>query len=349
MKKEEAIREMTRIMKLQRKSDNTIKTYLDWLRRYMDWLPACSAELSHEEKLGRFLSHQVQHRHISAATQKQALCALVYLYGHVLRIKLGDLTFLRSRRTTRLPEVFSRREVWRVLDRLEGDAWLWGALMYGCGLRLDEVCSLRVKDLDLDRRLLMVRQGKGNKDRTVPIPETLVEPLRKRFVILEEIHAGFARRKIAVTLPDSLDRKYPAAPYSWEWFWLFPATAPPVDPVWKNNLWHIHPSAVQKQVRRAILAARIPKKVGCHTFRHAFATHWLENAEGCHDVALKRLQELLGHKDVRTTMIYLHLLPKPQDVASPLDSRPDDTMGADRAGRDETRLPAGHPRRDKEN
>lgn len=320
MTKTEAIQKMTETMKLQRKSDNTIKTYLDWLRRYMDWLPTCHAA-THEEKIGQFLSLQVRQYNISAATQKQALCALVYLYKTALKIELGDLSFLRSRRTPRLPEVFSRQEAWRVLDRMDGIAWLWGAFMYGCGLRLEECCSLRIKDVDIDRRLVTVRQGKGDKDRTVPLPEALVEPLQKHIRTLEQTHADFSSARVAVTLPDRLDKKYPAAPYSWEWFWLFPATAPAQDPKWEGKLWHIHPSAVQKAVKRAIIAARVPKKAGCHTFRHSFATHWLEGAEGNHELALKRLQELLGHRDVRTTMVYLHLLPKLDNVSSPLDAR----------------------------
>lgn len=320
MKKEEVLTEMTRIMMMQRKSSHTIKTYTEWVRRYVDWLTSVPASLTHEDKLGRFLSHQVQHNHVSAATQKQALCALVYLYKHALKIDLGDLSFLRSRREPRLPEVFSRQEIWRVLDRLEGVAWLWGAFMYGCGLRLDECCSLRIKDVDIDRRVVTVRQGKGDKDRTIPLPELLVEPLAKQVRNLEQCHADYAARRIAVSLPDRLDKKYPTAPYSWEWFWLFPASAPSADPQYEGKLWHIHPSAVQKAIKRAIVAAHIPKKAGCHTFRHSFATHWLENAEGSHEVAILQLQRLLGHTSPRTTMVYLHLVTR-TTVKSPLDAR----------------------------
>jgi integrase len=178
-----------------------------------------------------------------------------------------------------------------------------------------------VKDVDIDRRLVTVRQGKGNKDRVVPLPQLLVEPLQKHLRNLERLHDEYAVAGVPVSLPDKLDKKYPAAPYSWEWFWLFPAAGPCKDPKWGGLLYHVHNTAVQKRIRRAILAARIPKKAGCHTFRHSFATHWLEGAEGNHEIALKRLQELLGHKDVKTTMVYLHLLPKLDNVASPLDYR----------------------------
>lgn len=321
MKITEVRQKMTEIMRLQRKSPSTIKTYLAWVEQFAAFVLRCPPGSSHEEKVGAFLSHLVNRLHVAAATQKQALCALVYLFRYVLSTPLGDLSFGRSSRIPRLPAVFSRQEAWRVLDRLDGEGWLWGAIMYGCGLRLAEVCDLRIKDVDIDRRMITVREGKGGKDRIVPLPELLIEPLQKQLRTIADQWQDCHDSRIPVTLPDRLDKKYPTAPYAWEWFWLFPAAAPCKDPKWGGVLWHVHPTAVQKRIRRAIIAARIPKKAGCHTFRHSFATHWLENAEGNHELALKRLQELLGHKDVKTTMVYLHLLPKPQDVASPLDSR----------------------------
>lgn len=322
MKKAEAMTAMLDAMKLQHKSRWTIKAYSEWLAKYIDFLAICPLT-SHEEKIGAFLSSIVNRFNVSISTQRQALCALVYFYKRVVKCELGDLRFCMARRVARLPEVFSRQEAWRVLDRLSGEAWLWGALMYGCGLRLEETCQLRVKDIDLDRRTLMVREGKGNKDRLFsPLPEQLIEPLRKHIAALADKHQHFAAAGVPVSLPDRLDKKYPAAPFSWEWFWLFPASGTCVDPQWQGKLYHIHKTAVQKRIRVAILAARIPKKAGCHTFRHSFATHWLENAEGSHEIAIKTLQELLGHKDVRTTMIYLHLLPKTSNVTSPLDARP---------------------------
>lgn len=322
MKKTEAIAAMTDCMKLQRKSRWTIKAYLDWIEKYMTFLVTCTAETP-EQKIGAFLTHTVKRFNVSASTQKQALCALVYFYKRVVKIPLGDLSFCRAQRVPRLPEVFSRPEVWRVLDHLDGIGWLWGALMYGCGLRVEETSNLRVKDIDIDRRMLYVREGKGGKDRIVPLPELLVEPLQKQLRKMAAVQADYAARRVPVSLPDRLDKKYPSAAYSWEWFWLFPASGPCIDPQWQGQLYHVHKTAIQKRIRAAILTAKIPKKASCHTFRHSFATHWLEGAEGNHEIALKRLQELLGHKDVKTTMIYLHLLPKLDNVASPLDSRPD--------------------------
>jgi integron integrase len=320
MKKAEAMQRLSECMRLQRLSRNTIKVYSEWLDRYINFLAGSHAETI-EEKMGQFLTRIVTQDKVSASTQKQALCAIIYFYKRVLGMEIGDISFLRSKRPVRLPEVFSRQEVWRVLDRLDGEGWLWGALMYGCGLRLEECCSLRIKDVDIDRRLITVRQGKGNKDRVVPLPELLVEPLQKQIRNMEHLHASYSASSVPVSLPDRLDKKYPQAPYSWEWFWLFPAAGPCKDPKWGGCLYHVHNTAVQKRIRRAVLAARISKKAGCHTFRHSFATHWLENAEGNHEIALKRLQELLGHKDVKTTMVYLHLLPKLDNVASPLDCR----------------------------
>lgn len=320
MTKADALQKLSECCRLQRKSRWTIKAYSEWLGKYIDFLVGCQAETV-EAKLGQFLTRLVSQDKVSASTQKQALCALIYFYKRVLGMDIGDISFLRSRRPARLPEVFSRAEVWRVLDRLDGDGWLWGALMYGCGLRLEETSQLRVKDVDLDRRLVTVREGKGNKDRVVPLPLLLVEPLQKHLRRLEEVHANYQERRVPVSLPDRLDRKYPQAPFSWAWFWLFPASGPCVDPKWEGKLYHVHKTAIQKRIRRAILAAKIAKKAGCHTFRHSFATHWLEGAEGNHEIALKRLQELLGHQDVKTTMVYLHLLPKLDNVASPLDVR----------------------------
>lgn len=320
MKKAEAMQRLHNLCRLQRKSRWTIKAYTEWLDKYIDFLGTCQVSAI-EEKIGQFLTRLVSQDKVSASTQKQALCAIIFFYKRVLKIEIGDISFLRSRRPQRLPEVYSRPEVWRVLDRLDGVGWLWGALMYGCGLRLEETCRLRVKDLDLDRRMLMVRGGKGEKDRCIPLPALLVEPLQKHLRCLHELHAERNSRAIAVSLPDRMDRKDPRAPYAWEWFWIFPASAPARDPKWGGLLHHVHKSAVQKRIHRAVLAARIGKRSGCHTLRHSFATHWLENAEGSHEIALKRLQELLGHQDVKTTMIYLHLLPNKTDVASPLDSR----------------------------
>lgn len=319
MTKTESIKRYYETLRLLRRSKSTISTYLSWIRQYIDFLPSCLPGASREERIGAFLSRLVIKGNVSATTQKQALCAIVGFYKLVMKEPVGELTFSRSTRPKFLPAVFSREEVWRMLDLLNGVGWLWAAFMYGCGLRLEECCGLRVMDIDIDRRQVNVRRGKGSKDRVVPLPEMLVEPMQKHLRKLQADHAGYAKRRIAVSLPDALHRKYPEAPYSWEWFWLFPASGPCKDPKWGGKLYHIHDSAVQKQIGRAIRAAKIPKKAGCHTLRHSFATHWLESAEGSHEAALLRLQRLMGHSDPKTTMVYLHLLKPKSDVPSPLD------------------------------
>jgi integron integrase len=324
----EALKKMRESMMLQRKSRKTIKVYIAWAAKFMAFLQTQPRGSSREDNIIAFLTRLATKDHVAASTQKQALCALVYLYKRALRIDLGDLSeFTRAAKYQYIPAVFSREEVQRVIDQLEGLGELWGKLMYGCGLRLGEVCALRVKDIDLDRRQVSVRQAKGNKDRTVPLPESLVEPLTKHLRRLRPMHEDYARRRVPVSMPDRLDRKYPKAPYEWGWFWVFPAGGPVkqcdthyVDPCWIGKLHHIHDTAVQKRIGRAIRAAGIAKKAGCHTFRHSFATHWLESAGNAQEVAIIRLQRLLGHSSPKTTMIYLHCIKQQSDVPSPLDT-----------------------------
>lgn len=328
MKAGVALNKMRETMVLQGKSRRTIKTYLFWAKRLMAFIHLQPATATREENVIAFLTLLADKEHVASNTQKQALCAIVYLFKRALRLELGDISaFVRANRPRRLPEVFSREEATRALDQLSGVGWLWGALMYGCGLRLMEVYNLRVKDIDLDRRQLMVREGKGNKDRMLGLPEMLVEPLQKHLRTLQLLYDRYAAQRVPVSLPDALDRKYPNAPYEWRWFWLFPANGPVrerpdhyVDPLWIGKLHHIHETAIQKQIARAIRAAKITKRSGCHTFRHSYATHWLESAKGSQEIAILRLQKLLGHTRTATTMIYLHLVKQESDIPSPLDT-----------------------------
>jgi integron integrase len=324
----EALKKMKESMMLQHKSRKTIKVYLAWASKFIAFLQVQPAGRSREDNVVTFLTRLAAKEHVAASTQKQALCAVVYLYKRALRIDLGDISeFTRATKYQYIPAVFSREEAQRVLDNLDGLGWLWGALMYGCGLRLGEVCALRVKDIDLDRRQVSVRQAKGNKDRIVPLPESLVEPLSKHLRRARPEYERYAAQRTPVSMPDRLDTKYPQAPYEWGWFWVFPAGEPVrqrdthyVDPRWIGKLYHIHDTAVQKRIGRAIRAAGITKKAGCHTFRHSFATHWLESAGSAQEVAIIRLQRLLGHSSPKTTMIYLHCIKQQSDVPSPLDT-----------------------------
>lgn len=328
MNPNETLKKMRETMMMQRKSPKSIKSYLGWIAKFMRFIRCRPAEETREDKVIAFLTELAVKHHVAASTQKQALCAIVYLCKRVMRQDLGDISaFTRSSRPVRIPTVFSRQEVQAVLDSLSGVGELWGGLMYGSGMRLGEVCALRWKDLDYDRRQITIWDGKGMKSRIVPMPEGVVAPLQKHMRNMRIVWERYSQQRIPVAAPDALDRKYPKIPYEWGWFWVFPASEPvkarddrAVNPAWVGKLWHIHESAVQKQVGRAIYAAGVLKKAGCHTFRHSFATHWLESAGNAQEVAIIRLQRLLGHSTPKTTMVYLHCIKQQSDVPSPLDT-----------------------------
>ncbi|MBI3450635.1 MAG: integron integrase [Acidobacteria bacterium] len=255
---------------------------------------------------------------VSASTQNQALAALLFLYRDVLDIELGWITdVVRAKTPHRLPVVLTRDEVRRVLAQLDGPAKLMSMLLYGSGLRLLECARLRVKDVDFETRQIVVRAGKGNKDRITMLPSSAGVPLWKHLECARLQH----ERDVAsgggwVALPDSIARKYPNAGREWPWQWIFPATRQYVDPATgRRHRHHLHESALQRSVRAAVLAADIPKPASCHTFRHSFATHLLEDG---YDI--RTVQELLGHRDVATTMIYTHVLNRGgRGVLSPAD------------------------------
>ena len=252
-----------------------------------------------ESQVGEFLTHLAVDRKVSASTQNQALNALVFLYKAVLERPLGDIGgVVRARRPQRLPVVLHVREVKALLRHLEGSHWLAACLMYGSGLRLLEALRLRVKDLDFEHRAIMVRDGKGQKDRVVTLADELIVSLQRHLEGVRLIHTkdlvdGFGE----VYLPDALERKYPQAGRQWGWQYVFPAGKRSIDPrSSKERRHHIDESAVQKAVRAAVRKAGIDKPAGCHTLRHAFATHLLERG-----MDIRTVQEQLGHKDVRTT------------------------------------------------
>ncbi len=271
-----------------------------------------------EPEVNAFLTHRAVKEKVSASTQNQALSALLFLDRHVLGREIGDLgEVIRARKPKRLPVVMTRDEVKAVLANLSGDKWLMASLMYGAGLRLMECLRMRVQDIDFSRNEILVRDGKGAKDRIAMLPESLKAPLQEHFKSVKAIHErdladGWGR----VLLPDALDRKYPKAPREWRWQWVFPR-----ENRWKNSQTgeqgrhHVDESLVQKAVRQAVTAAGLTKRATCHTFRHSFATHLLESA---YDI--RTIQELLSHKNVSTTMIYTRVLNKGgQGVRSPMD------------------------------
>jgi integron integrase len=265
-----------------------------------------------------FLSDLAVNGHVASSTQNQALSALVFLYREVLGRELEGLdSAVRARRPAQLPVVLARSEVKAILDLLEGRHHLVASILYGSGLRLMECLRLRVKDIDFERKHITVREGKGNRDRATVLPRATATILlqhleRVRLLYDEDREQG----RGGVYLPNALERKYPAAPYEWPWFWVFPASAISRDPrSGQQRRHHIMESGPQRAIRRAALRARITKRVSPHTLRHSFATHLLEAGTD-----IRTIQVLLGHRDVKTTMIYTHIVDRgPLGVQSPMD------------------------------
>jgi len=296
----------------------TEQTYRHWAKRYILFHHVRHPNEMAEPEINAFLTHLAVQERVSASTQNQALSALLFLYRHVLGRPIGDLgEVVRARRPTRLPVVLTRDEVKAVLGHLTGDKWLMASLMYGAGLRLMECLRLRIQDVDLDARQILVRDGKGFKDRRTMLPEAVRGPLQAHLARVRQLHqrdlaAGYGR----VLLPGALARKYPTAAAAWGWQWVFPQEQRWTNPATgQQGRHHVDESLVQRAVQAAVRQTGIPKHGTCHTFRHCFATHLLESG---YDI--RTVQELLGHKDVRTTMIYTHVLNRGGlGVRSPVD------------------------------
>lgn len=299
-------------------SPRTAKAYCGWVRRYVVHHQRQHPDLLDASHVSAFLSHLATQRNVSASTQNQAAAALLFLYTEVLGRPLAAFDgVVRAKRPVRLPVVLSHAEVAAVLARLEGRPWLMASLLYGAGLRLTECISLRVQDVDLHRHEIVVRRAKGKKDRVTMLPITLVEPLTGHLVAVRAQHEADLRAGLgSVELPDALLQKYPNADREWGWQWVFPAERHYTERVTgERRRHHTHPSTLQREIHRASLEAGLVKRVGAHTLRHSFATHLLEAG---YDIRTN--QELLGHHDVSTTMIYTHVLNRGgRGVTSPLD------------------------------
>jgi integron integrase len=300
-------------------SYRTEKTYLYWIRRYLGF-----HQLKHPRELGpqevtAFLTSLAVNNKVAASTQNQALAAVLFLYRDTLEIELPWLSeIVRAKRPLHLPVVLTRPEVQAVLARLNGTIWLVASMLYGSGARINECLQLRIKDLDLVRRELTIRDAKGQKDRVTVLPESLVPHLREHMAKVRTLYeSDRAAGKPGVSLPFALRRKYPHAATTWSWQWMFPAKTFCRDPYTGEYCrFHLMPQSIQRAVRSSLLAAGIEKPASCHTFRHCFATHLLEDG---YDI--RTVQELLGHSDVKTTMIYTHVLNKGgRGVRSPLDA-----------------------------
>jgi len=306
------------VIRFRQMSYRTEQNYLQWIERYARWC-AQHAAGDHTDKVRGYLSHLVTERNVSKATQSQALNALVFLYRHVLQIDLGEIgRFKPATRPRRLPVVLSVPEVTALLKHVHGTPWLVASLLYGSGLRLNEALSLRVQDVDLQRNIITIRAGKGDKDRSAILPTTLREPLAQQKAAVERLHrrdlaAGFGE----VYLPNAIDRKYPNAAKETGWQYLFPSSkigACPRTGVMRRH--HMVESTISKALKAAAKAACINKKIGAHTLRHSFATHLLESGTD-----IRTIQQLLDHKHINTTMIYTHVATTgAAGVTSPLEA-----------------------------
>lgn len=299
-------------------SHRTEEAYVGWTKRFILFHQKRHPLEMGKAEVEQFLTSLAVQHNVAASTQTQALAAILFLYKEVLQQDVGWIeNVVRAKRPERLPVVLNRHEVDALLSHLSGVPWLMAMLLYGAGLRLRECLSLRVKDIDFTRNEILVREGKGNKDRHTVLPGSVKEPLEKHLARVHQAHQrdlndGYGR----VQLPGALARKYPNADREWGWQWVFPAARICTDPRFgPPQRYHLHESVPQRAIREARLKAGIVKPVGPHTLRHCFATHLLEAG---YDI--RTVQELLGHRDVSTTMIYTHVLNRGgQGVQSPVD------------------------------
>jgi len=306
------------VIRVRRYSIRTEQAYVQWIRRFILF-----QGLRHPEEMGapevaEFLSHLVLERNVAPSTQNQALNALAFLYREVLKRELDDLEGVaRARKPAKLPVVLGTEEVAALLGRLSGANGLLARLMYGAGLRLMEAVRLRVKDVDCERAELLVRDGKGRRDRVTILPGALMGPLRVQIAGVERVHEVDLRQGFgSVSLPTALERKYAGASRELGWQWVFPSRRRSLDPrSGVERRHHVNETTVQRAVKQAVREVGLTKPASCHTLRHSFATHLLERG---YDI--RTVQELLGHRDVKTTMVYTHVLNRGGlGVQSPLD------------------------------
>ncbi|OYQ67787.1 integrase [Pseudanabaena sp. SR411] len=299
-------------------SYRTEETYVQWIRRFILFHNKRHPSEMGGDEVNAFLTHLAVNENVAASTQNQALSAILFLYREVLELELGlNLDAVRAKRPRNLPTVLTVTETLEILNNLTGIYQIIVKLLYGSGLRLNEALQLRVKDLDFAQQQIIVRDSKGMESRVTMLPRNVVEQLQEHLQIVKRLHQqDLARGYGEAHLPFALSKKYPNAAKEWIWQYVFPSSTIAKDP--RSELmcrYHIHESGIQKSIKQAVKSAKIEKRVGCHTFRHSFATHLLQNG---YDI--RTVQELLGHKDVKTTMIYTHVLNRGgKSVISPLD------------------------------
>jgi integron integrase len=306
------------MIKTKHYSSRTGETYVYWIREYILFHKKRHPKEMGVPEIEAFLAHLATKKNFSSSTQTQALSSILFLYRHVLRIKLDEVKITRAKKTGRVPVVLSRAETKKVISEMTGTHKLMAEILYGGGLRLMECVQLRVKDIDFEYRQLVIRDPKGGNDRLTILPESLIEPLKEHLARVKRIHnEDLAKGYGAVHMPYAFAAKYSNAEREWNWQYVFPSAKLADDLEAKTKRrWHTSETTLQKAVRAAAQKAEINKVVGPHTFRHCFATHLLESG---YDI--RTVQELLGHKDVKTTMIYTHVLQRGGlAVKSPLDA-----------------------------
>lgn len=307
-------------IRLKQYSPRTEKTYVEWVRAYILFHNKRHPKEMGIPEIEQFIVHLVAEKKFSGSSQNQALSAIIFLYRHVLEITLDDaaLFHLRPQKSKTIPMVLSKAEAKLVISKMTGIYQIIAQILYGSGLRIMEALRLRIKDIDFDNRQIIVRDGKGGDDRVTMLPESVIQPLRDHLRQVKLTHEKDLREGFgSVFLPNALARKYPNAHKEWLWQYVFPASKRHKEA--ETNITrrhHLHETAVQKAIKQAARLAKIDKRVTPHTFRHSFATHLLQN-----NYDIRTIQELLGHKDVKTTMIYTHVLQRGGlAVKSPLDT-----------------------------
>lgn len=316
-KKDILLDKLRKVITLKHYSKATERAYVGYVAEYIDFRVKHQSQAQGAKAIEEFLTHLAVDKHVSASTQNVAFNALLFFYRRVLGVEPGEINASRAKKPQRIPVVCTREEVQAILDHLKGDVWLVVAMLYGCGLRAEVDClSLRVKDIDFGQRTVTVRESKGGSARVLNLPASLVDRLQRHVQKVKAIHEQDLREGWgAVDLPGALAKKYPNANREFGWQYLFPAaTRWTNEETGQQGRHHIHETVIQKAVKSARIAAKIYKHVTPHTFRHSYATHLLEDGE-----TIRTVQELLGHKSVKTTMIYTHVMQKKSSVRSPLD------------------------------
>ena len=312
------LQQVRNVIRVKHYSIRTEQAYLNWIKKFIHFHNKQHPANLAENEITAFLNHLAVQKKVAASTQNQALSAILFLYKEVLSQEIGWLGNLqKAKQPERLPLVFTREEVRKVLLQLEGTYWLMASLLYGSGLRLMECIRLRVKDVDFRYKQITVRDGKGNKDRVTMLPQKLSPHLQRHIVRVKNLHERDLKEGFGeVYLPFALERKYPNASREFSWQYVFPAAKRSIDPrSGKNRRHHVGETVLQRAVKKAVLNTGINKPGSCHTLRHSFATHLLEDG---YDI--RTVQDLLGHKDIRTTMVYTHVLNRGgKGVRSPLD------------------------------